>query len=97
MVKCLAHMAVKIAQQKLFLVMMLGEFGQYMKVINTSTILLKGLIDARNLVSTAVYSSDPAVSFTILVDSPFIIGIQLLGGSNLAAADKMHNEFKLQF
>ena len=35
---------------------MLGEFGQYMKVINTSTILLKELIDARNLVSTAVYS-----------------------------------------
>ena len=72
-------------------------FYQYMKIMNTSVIVTAVTTDVRNLVSTAVYSADPAVSFTILVDSPFIIGIQLLGGSNLAAADKMHNEFKLQF
>ena len=97
MVKCLAHMAVKIAQQKLFLVMMLGEFGEYLKIMNTSQIVTAAPTDVRNLVSTVVYSADPAVSFTVLFDTPFVIGIQLLGGSNLAAADKMHNEFKLQF
>ena len=65
-----------------------GELGQHMKVMNTLIIVTAEPTDARNLVSTAVYSVDPALSFTILVNSLCSICVQLLGGSNLAATDK---------